>query len=237
MKKLYAGLRDSHDKELFPGYVPGAEDGQGGWGLWITGPAPAKSLMAFFGINYFSNMVYEKADWDYKTFQLDSGLKAAEEKTGDALNAINPDLKSFKSRGGKLILYHGWDDPAIAAPNTIKYYNSVIAKMGQRDVDSFVRLYMAPGVQHCGGGPGPDSYGEVGDLIFDDPKHSVDAALEQWVEKGSAPSTIIASKFTNEDRQQAIMTRPLCPYPQIAKYRGSGDPKDAANFSCEKQKP
>jgi hypothetical protein len=104
-------------------------------------------------------------------------------------------------------------------------------------VDSFVRLYMAPGVQHCGGGPGSDSYGEVGDLIFDDPKHSVDAALEQWVEKGSAPSTIIASKFTNEDRQQAIMTRPLCPYPQIAKYRGSGDPKNAANFSCEKQKP
>ncbi len=237
MKKLYAGLRDSHDRELFPGYVPGAEDGQGGWGLWITGPAPAKSLMAFFGINYFSNMVYGKPDWDYKTFQLDSGLKAAEEKTGDALNAINPDLKSFKSRGGKLILYHGWDDPAIAAPNTINYYNSVIANMGQRDVDSFVRLYMAPGVQHCEGGPGPDSYGEVGDLKFNDPSHSLDAALEQWVEKGSAPSTIIASKFSNEDRQQAIMTRPLCPYPQIAKYRGSGDPKDAANFSCEKQKP
>jgi Tannase and feruloyl esterase len=237
MKKLYAGLRDSHDKELFPGYVPGAEDGQGGWGLWITGPAPAKSLMAFFGTNYFSNMVYEKPDWDYKTFQLESGLKAAEEKTGDALNAINPDLKRFKSRGGKLILYHGWDDPAIAAPNTINYYNSVIAKMGQRDVDSFVRLYMAPGVQHCDGGPGPDSYGEVGDLKFNDPSTSLDAALEQWVEKGDAPSTIIASKFTNEDRQQATMTRPLCPYPQLAKYKGSGDTNNATNFSCEKQKP
>ena len=233
MNKIYAGLHDSHDNELFPGYVPGAEDGQGGWGLWITGPAPAKSLMAAFGIGYFSNMVYEKHDWDYKTFQLDTGLKTAEQKTADALNAINPDLKPFKSRGGKLILYHGWDDPAIAAPNTINYYNSVVAKLGQREADSFVRLYMAPGVQHCGDGPGPDSFGAVGDLDYSDPAHSLDAALEVWVEKGTAPSTIIASKFAKEDRQHASMTRPLCPYPQIAKYKGSGDTNDAANFVCD----
>jgi Tannase and feruloyl esterase len=232
LKNLYAGLRDSHNRELFPGYVPGAEEGQGGWGLWITGPAPAKSLMAFFGINYFTNFVYEKPGWDYKTFQVDSGLKAAEEKTAAALDAVNPDLKSFKARGGKLILYHGWDDPAITALNTINYYNSVITKMGQRDTDSFVRLYMAPGVQHCDGGPGPDSYGEVGDLNPTDPNHSVDAALEQWVEKGTTPSTIIASKFAGEDRQHATMTRPLCPYPQAAKYKGNGDTNDAANFVC-----
>lgn len=235
LKKLYAGLRDSHDTELFPGYVPGAEGGEGGWALWITGPAPAKSLMAFFGINYFSNFVYEKPDWDYKTFQVDSGLKAAEQKTGDALNAINPDLRPFKARGGKLILYHGWDDPAIAAPNTINYYNTVIAKMGQREGDSFVRLYMAPGVQHCGGGPGPDSFGAVGDLNFADPKHSLDAALESWVEKGAAPGMVIASKFSGEDHGHATMTRPLCPYPQTAKYKGNGDTNDLATFSCEEK--
>lgn len=237
LNKLYAGLRDSHDRQLFPGYVPGAEEGEGGWGLWITGPAPTKSLMAFFGIHYFANMVYEKADWDYKTFQVDAGLKMAEEKTANALDAINPDLKAFKARGGKLILYHGWDDPAITALNTINYYNSVIAKMGQRQVDSFVRMYMVPGVQHCAGGPGPDSYGEVGDLNPTDPNHSLDAALEQWVEKGTVPSTVIASKFAGEDRQHATITRPLCPYPQAAKYKGSGDTNDAAKFVCATNKP
>jgi len=135
-----------------------------------------------------------------------------------------------------LILYHGWNDPAITALNTIDYYESAIKKMGQKDVDSFVRLYMVPGVQHCAGGPGPDSFGAVGDLKFDDPQHSVDASLEQWVEKGTAPSTIIASKFEDQDGAHAKMTRPLCPYPQAAKYKGSGDPNDAANFECEQRK-
>ncbi len=237
LKKLYAGLRDSRGTELFPGYVPGAEEGEAGWGLWITGPTPAKSLMAFFGINYFSNMVYEKPDWDYKTFQVEPGLKAADEKTAEALNATNPDLKPFKARGGKLILYHGWDDPAISALNTINYYNSVTAKMGQRNVDSFVRLYMAPGVQHCGGGPGPDSFGAVGNLEPADSKHSLDAALELWVEKGTVPSAIIASKFAKDDMQHATMTRPLCPYPQKAKYKGSGDANDASNFVCATKRP
>jgi feruloyl esterase len=108
--------------------------------------------------------------------------------------------------------------------------------MGQREVDSFVRLYMAPGVQHCEGGPGPDSYGEVGNLNSGDPRHSLDGALEQWVEKGTAPQAIMASKFSGEDRQHATMMRPLCPYPKSAKYKGEGDTNDAANFSCEEKK-
>jgi feruloyl esterase len=236
LKKIYAGPHDVHAREVFPGFLPGAEDGQGGWGLWITGPAPAKSLMAAFGIGYFSNMVYEQSDWDYKTFTLEAGLKSAEEKTASALNATDADLKPFKTRGGKLILYHGWDDPAIPAINTVNYFQSVIAKMGQRDADSFVRLYMVPGMQHCDNGPGPDSFGQVGRLAFDDPQHSVDAALEQWVEKGMAPSTIIAAKYSGDDKQHATMTRPLCVYPQAAKYKGSGDTNDAANFVCEGKK-
>ena len=229
LKTIYAGPHDSKGNQVFPGYLPGAEGGQSGWGLWITGPAPAKSLMAFFGIGYFSNMVYEKSDWDYKTFVLEPGLKLAEEKTAKALNAVDPDLKAFKARGGKLILYHGWDDPAIPALNTVNYYESVTQKMGQRNAGSFVRLYMAPGVQHCGGGPGPDSFGTVGST---DPSHSMNAALEQWVEKGSAPGTIIASRYQGQDRQHAVMTRPLCLYPQVAKYKSSGDTNDAANFEC-----
>jgi len=234
LKAIYAGLHDSHGREIFPGFLPGAEGGRGGWGTWITGPAPAKSLMAFFGIGYFSNMVYEKSDWDYKTFSTDAALKLAEEKTASALNATDADLKPFKARGGKLILYHGWDDPAITAVNTVNYYQSVLAKMGQRDADSFVRLYMVPGMQHCGDGPGADSFGQVGHLTFDDPTHSVDAALEQWVEKGAAPGTIIASKYAADDKAHPKMTRPLCAYPQAAKYKGSGDTNDAGNFACTK---
>jgi feruloyl esterase len=219
---------------VYPGYLPGAEEGEGGWGLWITGPAPAKSLMAFFDNGFFSAFVYEKADWDYKTFTVDAGLKAANEKTAQALNATDADLKPFKDHGGKLILYHGWNDPAISALNTVNYYDSVMKKMGQKEVESFVRLYMAPGVQHCEGGPGPDSFGAVGDLNYEDASHSVQAALEKWVEKGSAPGTIIASKFEGQDHSHAKMTRPLCVYPQAAKYKGTGDSNDAGNFACAK---
>jgi feruloyl esterase len=234
LKKLYAGPRNGKGHEIFPGYVPGAEEGEGGWGLWITGPAPAKSLMAFFGIGFFANMVYEKADWDYKTFDVDTGMKIANEKTAKALNALDGDLKAFKARGGKLILYHGWDDPAITSLNTVNYYDSVLQKMGQREADSFVRLYMVPGMQHCDGGPGADSFGQVGKLNFADPQHSIDASLERWVEKGTAPAAIIASKYDAGDEQHPKMTRPLCPYPQVAKYKGSGDTNDASNFACQK---
>ena len=233
LKKIYAGPHDARGHEVFPGFLPGAEEGDGGWGTWITGPAPLKSLIAFFAIGYFSNMVYEKSDWDYKTFTLEDGLKSANEKTASALNATDPDLKAFKDRGGKLILYHGWEDPAIPAINTINYYQSVAKKMGQQRTDSFVRLYMVPGMQHCNDGPGADSFGQVGRLVFDDPQHSVDTALEQWVENGAAPSTIIASKFASDDKQHPKMTRPLCAYPQAAKYKGSGDTNDAASFVCE----
>lgn len=233
LKKIYDGPRDSKGQSFFPGYPPGAEEGPGGWGLWIIGPAPVKSLMAFFGLGYFSNMVYEKADWDYKTFTLEAGYKAAEEKTATALNAVNPDLGPFKSRGGKLIVYHGWDDPAISAVSTVNYYESVVAKMGQANTDSFVRVYMLPGVQHCGGGPGPDSFGLDGSGP-DDPQHNMLMALEGWVEKGAAPSAMIASKHGPDHK--ATMTRPLCAYPQVAKYKGSGDTNDAANFSCVTEK-
>lgn len=235
LQTLYAGMKDSKGRELFPGYLPGAEEGPGGWSLWIVGPAPAKSLMSFFAHGYFADFVLDKPDWDNKTFNVETDLKAADEKTAKALDAVDPDLKAFKARGGKLILYHGWNDPAIPALNTINCYQTILTKMGQKSTDSFVRLYMIPGVQHCGGGPGPDAFGAVGDLKFNDPEHSVDAALEQWVEKGTAPGTIIASKYAGEDRHHAVMTRPLCVYPEAAKYKGVGDTNDAANFTCEKK--
>jgi len=234
LKKIYAGPHDSAGHPLFPGYVPGAEEGPGGWGLWITGAAPSRSLMAFFGTQFFTNMVYEQAGWDYKTFDIDQATKLADSKTGRALNATDPNLKPFRDRRGKLILYHGWGDAAIPAPNTIDYYNSVVATMGKASSDSFMRLYMVPGMQHCGGGPGPNSFGQGADFPPFDPEHNIYTALEQWVEKGAAPSQITATKYVNDsDPKQGVkMTRPLCAYPQVAKYKGSGDPNDAANFVC-----
>lgn len=234
LKAIYAGLHDANGQSIFPGYLPGAEDGSAGWTLWITGPAPAKSAMALFGTGYYSNMVYDNAAWDYKTFELSSGLKAANEKTADALNATNPDLSAFRKHGGKLIIYHGWNDPAIPALNTVNYYESVIAKMGQAGADSFTRLYMVPGMQHCGGGPGADQFGEFMYTTVSDPQRNMRIALENWVEKGTAPGSFVASKAATAN--SPAMTRPLCPYPQSAKYKGSGDPNQAENFVCEAAK-
>jgi hypothetical protein len=234
LKAVYAGLRDASGRTIFPGYLPGAEEGQGGWALWITGPAPAKSLMAYFGLGYYSSMVYDDKAWDYKTFAIESGMKTANEKTGDALNAINPDLSAFRGRGGKLILYHGWNDPAIPALNTVNYYESVIAKMGKKQADSFTRLYMVPGMQHCGGGPGPENFGEALDATSTDPQHNIRVTLENWVEKGTAPSSFVVSKASSSNSPE--IARPLCPYPLVAKYKGSGDSNEAENFVCAGQK-
>ena len=224
LKKLYDGAHDSKGQKIFPGFVPGAETGGGGWSTWITGQTPGKALLFDFGIGYFSNIVYGKSDWDYHVAKIDDLVKAADEKTGAILNSTDPNLSAFKAHGGKLLMYHGWNDPAIAAPNTIDYLNSVIARMGS--VDSFVRLYMVPGMQHCGGGTGATDFGQGGGP--GDAQHNIARALEEWVEKGQAPSTIMARK----PGATVSMTRPLCPYPQLAKYKGSGDTNDAANFAC-----
>jgi hypothetical protein len=233
LKKLYAGPQDSRGRLIFPGYVPGAEEGDGGWGAWITGSAPGKSLLFAFGTGYFANMVYEQAGWDYRQANIGEALKAAEGKTAHKLDATDANLTAFKARGGKLILYHGWNDPAISALNTIGYYDSVVSRLGRQETDAFVRLYMVPGMQHCGDGPGPNDFGQAGAAPSREPRRNVLMALEQWVEKGDAPSAIIATKYVDDDSAKGVQTtRPLCPYPQIAKYEGQGDPNDAAHFVC-----
>ena len=137
------------------------------------------------------------------------------ERLVPALNADNPDLRPFMRRGGKLILYHGLSDPDIPAENTINYYQRMEDVSGMT-TRSFARLFLAPGMQHCSGGPGPDQFDAV-------------AAVERWVEEGQAPEKIIASHLTHGAVDRS---RPLCPYPQVAVYSGSGSAVDAASFVC-----
>jgi Tannase and feruloyl esterase len=142
-------------------------------------------------------------------------------------------MKAFSARGGRLILYHGWNDAALPPMNTVNYFQSVVAKLGQRQADSFMRLYMAPGLQHCFGGPGPDNFGQMVTRAQSDPQNDLTLALERWVDQGVAPAEIIATKRQSANPQAPVLrTRPLCPYPQVARYKGSGSTDEAANFKC-----
>ena len=238
LRKIYSGPRTSKGEQIIPGFVPGGETGPGGWATWITAAEPARALQFFFSTQTFANMVYNDPKWDFKSFNLERDSKLADEKLASILNATDPNLKAFKARGGKLILYHGWNDAALPPVNTINYFQSVVAKMGQREAGSFVRLYMVPGLQHCFGGPGPDSFGAFLTPDESDAQHDMTKALEQWVEQGIAPDQIIASKRRSTDpKVPAVRTRPLCPYPQVARYKGSGGTDDAANFVCTTEKP
>ena len=237
LKKIYAGPRRSKGEQIIPGFLPGGETGPGGWTAWITGTAPSKgAAQFFFATQAFANMIYNNPAWDFKTFRLERDNKLADEKLAASLNSIDPNLTAFKAHGGKLILYHGWSDAALPPVNTINYFRSVVSKMGQRDASSFIRLFMVPGMQHCGGGPGPNIFGAFITSAQSDPQHDMSLALERWVEEGVAPDQIIATKRQGGDPKGAVIrTRPLCPYPQVARYKGSGSTDDAANFVCAKR--
>jgi feruloyl esterase len=233
LKALYAGPVNSAGVQVFPGYPVGGQTGANGWSLWVTGPTQDTGALFGFGYYYFVNMVYGNLAWNPNAFNIDSDVAAADAATGATLNAIDPDLTAFRERGGKLILFHGWSDPAIAAESTINYYESVVAKLGRTRGPSFIRLFLAPGMQHCEYGPGPDSFGQNG---FDqgDPQHDLESALELWVEQGVAPERIVATRYnTDLDPTTGVLrTRPLCAYPAVARWEGLGSTDDAANFAC-----
>ena len=248
LKKLYSGLHNSKGELLYPGYLPGGEEGGEGWGGWLSGDVPGQAVISIFGINYFRDMVFEDPAWNYRAGSAEKAMDIADAKNARIYNATDPDLRRFQAHGGKLIMYQGWSDPGFPPVATINYYDDVVGNMGLQNTQSFSRLYMAPGMQHCTAGPGPNFFGQV-DMslltanpqpisINSDADHNVFTSLERWVEKGIVPGPIIATKFVNDqDPGQGIkMTRPLCPYPQLAKYKGTGDTNDAANFICAENK-
>jgi hypothetical protein len=229
LEKIYAGPRNSQGQQIYPGFLPGGETGRNGWEGWISGAAPGKSVQYAFATQGGPNLFFQNAAWDFRSFNLDRDVKIADDTVGRRLNAVDPNLKALKDRGGKLIIYHGWNDPALAPLASVDYYQSVVAKMGPKDAAGFVRLYMVPGMQHCAGGPGPDSFGATPSGPREDPLRSMSAALERWVETSIPPDKIIATKYAGKE---VVRTRPLCPYPQVARYAGSGSTDDAANFKC-----
>ncbi len=208
-KKIYAPLVNPRTGEkIFPGLEPGSELGWAG----LAGPQPFP-----VPIDTFRYVVFKNPDWDYHKMNFDGDVAQADKVDGGVNNAINPDLKTFFAHGGKLLMYHGWADQLIAPQNSVNYYQNVVDAAGGADkTAASIRLFMVPGMAHCRGGDGTDDFDKM-------------TVIEQWVEKGQAPEQIPASHRT---AGKVDRTRPLCPYPQVAKYKGSGSTDDAANFAC-----
>ena len=234
VKKVYAGPRNPRTGEqIIAGYSPGSEspvgdEFDGGWKNYITDRNEPMRL------EFWKHWVFNDAAWDWRTFDYDRDVTYADTKLA-AVNASNPDLGAFKARGGKILMYSGWADPVGPPVDAVNYYQRVEEVMGGREkTESFFRLFMVPGMAHCRGGPGPNSFGGVSTIVSPqnkiDAEHDVLSALVQWVEKGSAPNYIIAAHLTNDTIDR---TRPLCPYPKIARWNGRGSSDDARNFTCE----
>jgi feruloyl esterase len=234
LQKIYSGpVNPRTGAKIHPGFAPGTEAVAGTWSDWLIPGNPRGEPAAFgFANTFWLQAVYENLKTDFRTLNFDSDVAWGDQKAA-ALNSTNPDLRSFRAHGGKLIQYHGWGDAAIPAQDSIDYYEAAKAFLAKYpdgrmpskgEVADFYRLFLVPGMSHCGGGVGPNSFGNDATVAKDDPERDLMTALDRWVEKGVAPDHFIGTGKS--------MTRPLCPYPKVAKYKGSGDTNDAASFSC-----
>ena len=221
LRKIYSGPRNPRTHAMiFSGFSPGGEDGPQGWVRWFTGTTQSDTKTAAYAIasNFFRYIVRADPDYDFLNMNFDADVAEADEKAAHLINSRDPDLSAFKKRGGKLIQYHGWADPAIPALDSVDYYKSVHAKMG--NTRGFYRLFMAPGMFHCSNGPGPNVLATL-------------PAITRWVEEGKAPDYIVATKFQDNDRTKPVeRTRPLCVYPARAQWDGKGDKSKLESFRC-----
>jgi feruloyl esterase len=220
VKKMYDGVKSPRNGEqIFTGWPRGSEafgdNPIQSWRTYVTDPAEPMR------VGFFRYFLFHDPNWDWRTIDWDRDLAYAEQKLG-FMSAVERDLTPFKKHGGKLLMYTGWADPVVPPQDTAAYYEGVAKTMGGYEkTREFFRFFTAPGMGHCSGGPGPNQFDAL-------------AALEQWVEKGVAPDKLIASHITNG---KVDRTRPLCLYPQVAKWKGTGSSDEAANFSCVAPEP
>jgi feruloyl esterase len=207
-RKIYAGAKNSKGERIYSGLFPGSELG------WA---ASAGAEPVGYAADVYKYVVMRDATWDPLTLNYDGDVTKADKVVGQ-LTAIDSDLTKLLTRG-KLLIYHGWSDPGIPPGFTVEYYKDVLSKTKVKKTRDAVRLFMVPGMGHCGGGDGTSTF----DML---------AALDQWVDKGNAPDAIPASRLKDG---AADRTRPLCPYPQVATYKGSGSVDEAANFVCKER--
>jgi feruloyl esterase len=208
-REIYASPVNAKTKRPIPGLMRGSEPGWTDLG-WT---ASARAT----GLDQFRFLVFRDPAWTIARFDFERDLALAEESDANTINALNPDLRRFMARGGKLIQYHGWSDPQIAPGASPQYYDRVSDLAGDAAVRQSYRLFMAPGMGHCGGGAGPNTF----DMM---------SALEQWAEQNKAPDRIVASR---SESGRVVRTRPLCPYPQVAAYKGSGSTDEESSFVCK----
>jgi feruloyl esterase len=224
LKKVYGGVV-SNQKAFFPGFMvgseaiapgPGGTTGSGWLNLIVSRQADAKPADFSLAESTMKYLVPQppQPDYDYRAFDFDRDVTLLD-RWGKLANANNPDLSGFRKRGGKLLMTYGWADSILMPLMGVNYYERALEVNGAKTPE-FFRLFMIPGMAHCAGGVGPD-------------RHDPVTAIVNWVEKGKAPDTIIATKVVND---QVVRSRPLCPYPQVARYKGQGSIDDAANFSC-----
>jgi feruloyl esterase len=207
-QKITSPVATKTGKILFPRVEPGTELR---WGRLAGGPQPADLFL-----DEFRYVVYQDPNWDWRSFDLERDAAKAH-AIDKNIDELNPDLTTFAKHGGKLLLYHGWADQQVAPGSSVEFYKAVMdVSGGPEPTSNWVRLFMAPGMAHCTGGEGPDTFDKI-------------SAMEQWVEQGKTPEQIIAAHKT---AGKIDRTRPLCPYPQVAHYKGTGSIDEASNFSC-----
>lgn len=222
VRSIYAGEVDpASGARIGWGLDPGGEAEKHGWADWITGAKVGDITGAAaygFGSNFYRYVQFQDPNHPFPDASLIAAFPVTDAKFAGVLNAYDPDLTAFRKHGGKLIQYHGWSDPAIPARESLDYYQLVQKTMG--DTRDFYRLFMAPGMLHCGGGAGPNVLPTL-------------KAIAAWVEQGQAPDSLIAVKFKNNDPAQGVeRTRPVCAYPSQARWDGQGERDQAESWRC-----